>query len=100
PLLILIMTWFSRTRINEAFANLGHEGFQEVLFLVFMLIALVTAFFSFKHSFSFIPVAGALCCLYLMIEIPAISWLWFFGWMSLGLIIYFLYGKNKSKLAS
>lgn len=100
PLLVLIMTWFSRGRINDAFANLGHEGFQEVLFLVFMLIALVTAFFSFKNSFSFIPVAGALCCLYLMIEIPAISWLWFFGWMSLGLIIYFLYGKNKSKLAS
>lgn len=100
PLLVLAMTWFTRDRINDAFANLGHEGFQEVLFLVFMLIALVTAFFSFKHSFSFIPVAGALCCLYLMIEIPAISWLWFFGWMSLGLIIYFLYGKNKSKLAS
>jgi hypothetical protein len=34
-----------------------------------------------------------------MIEIPAISWLWFFGWMALGLIIYFFYGKNKSKLA-
>jgi len=100
PLLVLAMTWFTRDRINNAFANLGHEGFQEVLFLVFMLIALVTAFFSFKHSFSFIPVAGALCCLYLMIEIPAISWLWFFGWMSLGLIIYFLYSKNKSKLAS
>lgn len=100
PILVLSLTWLFRGRINDAFVNLGHEGFQEVLFLVFMLIALVTAFFSFKHSFSFIPVAGALCCLYLMIEIPAISWLWFFGWMSLGLIIYFLYGKNKSKLAS
>ncbi|WP_262507791.1 amino acid permease C-terminal domain-containing protein [Sediminibacterium ginsengisoli] len=42
---------------------------------------------------------GALCCLYLMIEIPAVSWLWFFVWMVLGLGIYFLYGRNRSRLA-
>jgi hypothetical protein len=88
-----------RNRINDAFINIGNEGSQEILFLIFMVIALVTAFYSFIRSYSFIPVAGALCCLYLMIEIPAISWLWFFGWMALGLIIYFFYGKNKSKLA-
>jgi hypothetical protein len=34
-----------------------------------------------------------------MIEIPAVSWLWFFVWMGIGLVIYFLYGKQKSKLA-
>ncbi|MBW7951417.1 MAG: hypothetical protein H3C56_02355, partial [Chitinophagaceae bacterium] len=38
-------------------------------------------------------------CMYLMIEIPANSWLWFFVWMSIGLSIYFLYGRKKSKLA-
>jgi len=41
-----------------------------------------------------------LCCMYLMIEIPAKSWLVFFGWMAFGLLIYFLYGYRKSKLAS
>jgi hypothetical protein len=33
-----------------------------------------------------------------MIEIPAISWLWFFAWMGLGLVFYALYGSRKSKL--
>ena len=99
PAIVLLITFLFRNRINDAFVNMGNEGSQEILFLVFMVIALITAFYSFLKSYSFIPVAGALCCLYLMIEIPAISWLWFFGWMALGLIIYFFYGKNKSKLA-
>lgn len=99
PAIVLLITYLFSNRINDAFVNMGNEGFQEILFLIFMVIALITAFYSFLRSFSFIPVAGALCCLYLMIEIPAISWLWFFGWMALGLVIYFFYGKNKSKLA-
>lgn len=99
PAIVLAITFLFRARINDAFANIGIEGYQEILFLVFMVIALITAYLSFIKSFSFIPVAGALCCLYLMIEIPAISWLWFFVWMGIGLVIYFFYGKQKSKLA-
>ncbi len=99
PAIILTITFLFRVRINNAFSNIGAEGYQEILFLVFMVIALITAYLSFIKSFSFIPVAGALCCLYLMIEIPAISWVWFFVWMGIGLVIYFFYGKRKSKLA-
>ncbi|MBH2004897.1 MAG: amino acid permease [Sphingobacteriia bacterium] len=99
PAIVLLATYFFKDRIVDAFANIGTEGYQEILFLIFMTIALVTAVFSFLRAYSFIPVAGALCCLYLMIEIPAISWFWFFVWMALGLVIYFLYGKQKSKLA-
>jgi basic amino acid/polyamine antiporter, APA family len=44
-------------------------------------------------------VMGVLCCAYLMIEIPAKSWMVFFGWMVIGLAIYFMYGYKKSKLA-
>ncbi|WP_419894893.1 amino acid permease C-terminal domain-containing protein [Pseudomonas aeruginosa] len=54
---------------------------------------------SFLRNYSLIPNLGALCCLYLMIEIPAISWLWFFVWMAAGLIVYFLYGRKNSKLS-
>ncbi len=38
---------------------------------------------------SLIPVLGMLCCLYLMIEIPVRSWMFFFGWMAFGLAVYF-----------
>jgi cbb3-type cytochrome oxidase subunit 3 len=53
---------------------------------------------SFLRNYSLIPVLGMLCCAYLMIEIPAKSWLVFFLWMGLGLVIYFLYGAKNSKL--
>jgi hypothetical protein len=53
---------------------------------------------SFLRNYSLIPVLGMLCCAYLMIEIPAKSWLVFFGWMGVGLLIYFFYGMRHSKL--
>ena len=55
---------------------------------------------SFMRKLSLIPVLGMICCLYLMIEIPTSSWIVFFGWMVFGLVIYFLYGYWKSKLAN
>jgi len=56
--------------------------------------------YSILKKLSVIPVLGALSCMYLMIEIPTISWLWFFAWMGLGLALYFVYGYRKSKLAN
>lgn len=100
PAIVMLTSFLFRTRINDALTNLSSEGHQEMLFLVFMLIAIITAIKSFIGSYSVIPVIGALSCLYLMIEIPAISWLWFFAWMGLGLTIYFLYGRKRSKLCN
>lgn len=99
PALILLLIVLLRSRLMNAFENISGESYQEILFIVFILIAIMVAVLSFLRSYSFIPVAGAMCCLYLMIEIPAISWLWFFVWMALGLCIYFMYGKRHSRLA-
>jgi len=46
----------------------------------------------------FVPVMAILCCGYLMLKLPAITWIWFFGWMALGLVIYLGYGRRRSKL--
>jgi hypothetical protein len=99
PVIALLFIILGFNRINEAIRNIGGEGYEEILFLVFVTILVVTAIFSYLRSLSSIPVVGALCCSYLMIEIPPLSWLWFFMWMGLGLVIYFFYGRNKSKLA-
>jgi len=98
PLIALLFIYFGQDRIKTAFAAVGQEGYQEILFLVFVFILSIVALFSFLRKYSVIPVVGALCCLYLMIEIPAISWLWFFVWMVIGLVFYALYGSRKSKL--
>ncbi len=98
PILFIVFVIVFKERLVDAVKNLSGESYQEVLFLVFIIIAGITSVYSFLRSLSFIPVIGALCCLYLMIEIPAISWLWFFIWMAIGLTIYFLYGRKNSRL--
>ena len=98
PVLALVFIYFGQDRIKTAFTTIGKENYQEILYLVFVFILTIVALFSFLRKYSVIPVVGALCCLYLMIEIPAVSWLWFFVWMGIGLVFYALYGSRKSKL--
>jgi amino acid transporter len=99
PLITAAFFWLTKDKIQHTLTNFSSDSYQEILFIVFLLIATIIAVLSFIKNYSTIPIIGALCCLYLMIEIPAISWLWFFVWMAVGLTIYFLYGRKKSKLA-
>lgn len=99
PAIVIGFIILFRERVTGAVSHISNEGYQEILFLIFIAIALYVAFRAFLKKSSAIPVLGALCCLYLMIEIPAVSWLWFFAWMAVGLSIYFLYGRKQSKLA-
>jgi len=98
PALAAIFIYLSKERIIAAFAQSGNESYQEILFLVFIFILIIVAIFSFIKKYSIIPIIGAMCCLYLMIEIPPVSWLWFFIWMAIGLVFYASYGKKHSKL--
>ena len=45
-----------------------------------------------------IPILGIGLCLMLMMSLPVGNWLRLFGWMILGLIIYFCYGMHHSTL--
>ena len=45
-----------------------------------------------------VPVLGILACLLLMFSLPKENWYRLFAWLGLGLIIYFLYGRNHSVL--
>jgi APA family basic amino acid/polyamine antiporter len=44
-----------------------------------------------------IPVIGTLICLYMMISLPAAAWIRLVVWVSLGLLLYFGYGKQRGK---
>ena len=46
-----------------------------------------------------IPVLSAICCLLLMAGLPIITWIRFFGWLCLGLLIYFFYSRHRSEFA-
>jgi amino acid transporter len=99
PAFAILFIWALHQRLQDAFTNFNNESYQEVLFIVFIVILIIVSILSFLRNYSVIPVFGALCCLYLMIEIPAISWLWFFAWMGAGLTIYFIYGRKNSRLS-
>jgi APA family basic amino acid/polyamine antiporter len=46
-----------------------------------------------------IPVLGVLSCSYLMIALSVMTWVRFLGWLDLGMIIYWFYGRTHSQLA-
>ncbi len=98
PVLVLLFFYLTSDRLVSAFSNILNEGYQEILFVGYFVAAVVLAVFSFFKNWSLIPVLGMLSCMYLMIEIPAISWSWFFAWMGFGLLLYFSYGYRNSKL--
>ena len=99
PLITLIFIFVFRERVQSAFINIANENHQEILFLLFILLAIIMSILTVIKKYSAIPVLGVLFCSYLLIEIPVKSWFVFFGWMAFGLLIYFLYGYRKSKLA-
>ncbi len=55
----------------------------------------------FKTPWSpLIPIAGIAACVYLMLSLPAVTWLRFVLWMAVGLVIYFVYSYRHSALNS
>ncbi|GAA2810585.1 amino acid permease [Crossiella cryophila] len=47
----------------------------------------------------FVPIVAILACLWLMLNLTALTWVRFGIWMLLGVVVYFAYGKHKSVLA-
>ena len=94
----MVYIYFNLEHIESIFRKGNDLLFDEVLQLLFVLCALIASFFSFKLNLNAIPIIGTLSCLYLMTEIPPISWLIFLIWISIGLTIYFGYSKKHSHL--
>ena len=46
------------------------------------------------------PIMGILSCSYLMLSLPVITWIRFLGWLDIGMIIYWLYGRRHSVLVN
>jgi APA family basic amino acid/polyamine antiporter len=46
-----------------------------------------------------IPVLSIIFCVLLMSGLPIITWMRFFIWLAIGLVIYFLYSRHRSEFA-
>src|SRR6202034_344431 len=47
-----------------------------------------------------VPILSIFFCVLLMSGLPVITWLRFFGWLAIGLGIYFLYSRKHSEFSS
>jgi APA family basic amino acid/polyamine antiporter len=72
---------------------------HKLLTIIFWITWIILSGLSYKYNFSVLPVMGILTNLYLMTELGASNWFIFVIWLVIGLVIYFLYGYRKSKLA-
>jgi amino acid transporter len=68
--------------------------------LIFWIVCIIIGVLTFVKKYSLIPLLGLITCLYLLTGMTAKNWAWFSSWLALGLMVYFLYGYRKSKLAT
>lgn len=47
-----------------------------------------------------LPIVSAVACFGVALFLPADTWIRFFGWMALGAVLYFVYGRRRSRLAT
>jgi APA family basic amino acid/polyamine antiporter len=47
-----------------------------------------------------LPILSVLASFYLMLNLPTVTWERFFIWMACGLVVYFLYSRQHSRLAT
>ncbi|TGD78568.1 amino acid permease [Hymenobacter wooponensis] len=83
---------------QQALSSGYEEGRHYIPMLVFFVFCLVLAWLSFRKRLSLLPVLGLLTNLYLMTQLGINNWLLFFGWLVIGLALYFNYGFKNSKL--
>lgn len=77
----------------------GWQVFRDKLpFFLFVILSVALTIASFVKRLSLIPVLGLASCFYLMTELGYTNWLRFLIWLIIGLVIYFFYSKQHSKL--
>ena len=84
------------TEGKASFMDLATPNISLIIFwIACFLLAIVTVI----KKYSLIPLMGVTTCLYLLTGMTKSNWAWFLSWLAVGLILYFLYGYRKSKLA-
>ena len=85
---------------NHFHRILGRTGYGvNFPMIVFYVMCVVMAWYSFRKQWSLIPVLGLVSCCYLLTGMAVSNWKWFGIWLVVGLVCYFAYGYRNSRLA-
>ncbi|HKQ40692.1 MAG TPA: amino acid permease [Verrucomicrobiae bacterium] len=68
------------------------------LMILFVLVSTIVTLLTIICRLSLIPVLGLLTSFFLMTQLGATNWARFGIWLVVGLVIYFLYGRKRSRL--
>ena len=90
---------FNPDFFSNTFIINSETAAANVPMIIFFIVCVLMAIFSFLKNFSLIPVLGVVSCCYLLTGMALSNWIWFTIWLVIGVVIYFLYGFRKSKLA-
>ncbi len=71
---------------------------QNLPFWIFVAYSVIITICAYRMNLSLIPMLGLSMCVYLMSALTVDNWLRFGIWLAIGLVIYFVYGYNHSKL--
>jgi len=103
PLLVIAAAVFACIAVPNYFQSLFqiNEGNASlnISTLILWVVLIVISVFAYLKNFSLIPVMGLATCLYLLTGMTGMNWAWFASWLGIGLVVYFLYGFRKSRLA-
>jgi APA family basic amino acid/polyamine antiporter len=103
PAMVVVAAASLLTFNPEFFSNTfiinSETAAANVPMIIFFIVCVLLAVFSFLKNFSLIPVLGVVSCCYLLTGMALSNWIWFTVWLVIGVVIYFLYGFRKSKLA-
>jgi basic amino acid/polyamine antiporter, APA family len=72
---------------------------MKISLIIFWFLMIWLAITTTVKNYSLIPLLGVSSCLYLLTGMTLNNWLWFGAWLGLGLVVYFMYGFKRSKLA-
>jgi amino acid transporter len=86
-----------------SFNALPDETFWDVIkhkipHFAFIIVAISVTWIAIRKELSLIPALGLLTNFYLMSQLGITNWLRFLIWLIIGLLLYFLYGSQHSKL--
>ncbi len=96
---VAIIAGFSEISVLEEMVNVG-TLFAFVLVSIGVVVLRRTRP-DLERSFKvplmpLLPILSVLACLWLMINLTAITWIRFLIWMALGVVVYYVYGKKHS----
>ncbi len=117
PAVVLVSMFVAHQLSNSYFTNLfqfdfsgneeyiaGKKSFMDlalpnISLIIFWLFAIILSVLTIIKKYSFIPLMGVITCMYLLTGMSKSNWVWFIGWLALGVTFYFLYGYKNSKLS-